>query len=606
MFGKLLKIDLSRGEITTGEIPQVICRGFIGGSGLAVRLLWDALEPSLNPLDPQNPLLWITGPLTGSGGPATGRSVLCGRSPQTGLWGEANIGGFVGPELRFAGFDAVWVTGRAAEPVYLWLHDGQAEIRSAKYLWGKTDTCRTQTVIKEELGEPQARVACIGLAGENQMPYASILSDHGRAAGRTGLGALMGSKNLKALAVRGTGKLAFADDSYRRLRVEANKTLYQQNMSAILRQTGTSGSADYFQLLGDMPQKYWMASSFEGASRVSGAEMAETILVGTNACQGCVISCGRVVSVSDGRYIAQEKVKGPEYETICSFGPQLLVDDLPLITALGNLCDRLGMDTISAGNTIALAYLLYERGIVTEKDTGGLALRWGDAMPCFDLLNQIAARQGFGALLAAGSRALAAHYGVEELAVHVNNLEVPMHDPRAFTGQALSYVTSPRGACHNQSDFFMVELGGTVEEIDIPMPERFSDTGKAALVARHQHWRTVCNSLVTCFFAVVSPLSILELLNAAAGYDLDLKEMMLAGERAWNLKRAYNYRLGLNRETEKLPRLLLEPLPDGGQEGYTPDMETLLKEYYAVSGWDLETGKPTRRKLESLGLDFAA
>ena len=605
MVGRLLRVDLTTACMTTETIPAEWYSGFIGGSGLAARLLWDEMIPERDPLDPQAPLLWITGPLTGSAGPATGRFTICGRSPQTGLWGESNIGGFVGPELRFAGFDAVWISGRAPQPVYLWIHNGQAELRPAGHLWGRADPYETQQAIRNETGEAQAKVASIGMAGENQVAYALILSDHGRVAGRTGMGALMGSKNLKALAVRGTGRLAFADDhAFRSLRVASNKSLLAQNLTSVLHQTGTSGSAEYLQMLGDMPQKYWTAPSFEGAEKVSGSEIAMTILSGTNGCQGCVICCGREVTIPSGDYATHGKVKGPEYETICSFGPQLLVDDLGVITALGNTCDRLGLDSISAGNTIALAYLLFERGLVTRADTGGVDLRWGDASPCFDLLQQTAGRQGFGALLAGGSLALASHYGVPELAAQVNNLEVPMHDPRAFSGQALAYLTSPRGACHNQSDVFLVEMGGTLEEIGIEMIDRFEISGKAALVARHQHWRTVCNNLVMCFFAVVPPSEVVDLLNAASGAKYDLETLLLAGERCWNLKRAINIRLGLTRATEKLPRLLLEPLAGGGQDGYVPDMDTLLKDYYAASGWDLLSGAPTLQKLEQLGLEF--
>lgn len=606
MLNRLLRVDLNTGEIKNQVIPVSYLREYIGGSGLAVRLLWDEFDPSIDPLAPENPLLWITGPLTGSTGPTTGRFTICGKSPQTGLWGESNIGGFVGPELRFAGYDAVWITGHASEPVYLWIHNGKVDIRPAGHLWGKTDTYTTQARIKQELNEPQAKVAAIGLAGENLVPFSLILSDHGRVAGRTGMGAIMGSKNLKAVAVRGTGKLPLEHpDAYRQLKIAANKDLIQQNMTNVFRETGTSGAAEYLQYLGDMPQKYWTAPSFDGAGKISGAEMAQTILVGSSACQGCVICCGREVQINDGSYATQGKVKGPEYETICSFGSQLLVDDLPLITALGDLCDRLGMDSISAGNTIALAYLMYEKGIITEKETAGLELAWGNGTPCFQLLNQMANREGFGALLAMGSKSFARHFGVEDLAVQVHNLEVAMHDPRAFSGMALVYVTSPRGACHNQGDYFTIDLGGTLDEIGIGLTDRFSIEGKAALVARHQHWRTVCNSLVMCYFAVTPIKTVLDLLSAASGDDWSMEELLLAGERAWNLKRIYNLRLGLKPDSEKLPKLLLQPLPEGGQEGFVPDLNRMLDEYYRVNGWDRNTGWPVKQKLISLGLDFA-
>lgn len=607
MFGRILKVNLSTGTIEKGTIPAEYAQDYIGGSGLAARLLWDALDPAPDPLDPASPLVWMTGPLTGTGGPTTGRSNLCARSPHTGLWGEANIGGFMGPELRYAGYDILWITGRAAEPVYLWIFNDRVEIRPAGDLWGKADTYETQTLIQAETGQAQAKVACIGRAGENLVPYACIISDHGRAAGRTGMGAVMGSKHLKAIAVRGTGKIPLADEpTYKKLRVQSNKNLLEQNLTAVMKETGTAGSADYLQYLGDMPQKYWTQATFEGATNISGGEMANTILVGTAACQGCVISCGRVVDILEGPYATHGKAKGPEYETICAFGSQLLVDDLPMITALGDRCDRLGMDTIAAGNTIALAYLLFDRQVLTTADTGGVELRWGDALPCFDLLEQISHREGFGALLAKGSRALAEACGVPELAVHVNGLDVPMHDPRAHTGQALAYLTSPIGASHNHSDYFMVEMGGSMEELDIPMTDRLVDEGKAGYVARHQHWRTVCNDLVICFFAVVSQAEIADLLTAATGETWDIPRMLQAGERAWNLKRMINLRLGWSPEMAKLPHLLLQPLPDGGQEGHVPDAAAMLREYHAASGWDLETGIPTPAKLAELGLDFSA
>jgi len=607
MKSTLLRVDLTQGQIREEEIDAGYRRDFIGGSGLAARLLWDVLDPGRDPLDPASPLIWMTGPLTGSGGPTTGRFSICARSPYTGIWGESNIGGFVGPELRYAGFDGVWITGRAAAPVYLWIHDGQAELRKADHLWGKTDTYATQRVIRQETGEDRARVAAIGVAGENGVGYASILSDHGRAAGRTGMGALMGAKNLKALAVRGTGVLTFArDGEYKQLRVAANKALMEENMTTVFRDLGTGNAAEYLQMLGEMPQKYWTQATFEGAERISGAHMAETILTGNAACQGCVISCGREVTVPDGPYATGGKVKGPEYETICSFGSQLLVDDLAVITALGDLCDKVGIDTISAGNTIALAYLLFDRGIVTGKDTGGVALRWGDASPCFDLIEKIARLDGFGALLAKGTKSLAEHFGVPDLAVHVNKLEVPMHDPRAMTGMAIVYATSPRGACHNQSEYFMIELGGSIDELGLQMTERLVDGGKAHLVARHQDWNTVSNCLVNCLFAAAKPSTIAELLSAATGVGYTLDEMMKAGERVWNLKRAINCRLGVSRENDRLPKLLLESLPDGGQEGHVPDMDLLMSEYYAARGWDPATGKPRPEKLQALGLGFAA
>lgn len=605
MINKLLVVDLTTREIRDQSIPSEYVRDFIGGSALAVRLLWDRLDPAVGPLDPASPLLWMTGPLTGTTGPATGRFSICARSPQTGLWGESNIGGHVGPELRFAGYDGVLITGRADAPVYLWIHDGHAELRDASHLWGRADTYETQRLIKEELRAPGARVACIGLAGENEVPYAAILADHGRAAGRTGMGAVMGSKRLKALAVLGSGAIDYARaDDYAALRSEVNKALHDETMTAVFRDTGTAGAADYLQMLGDMPQKYWTQAQFEGVNAISGATMAETMLVGKSTCHGCVIACGRVVDIPEGPYATQGKAKGPEYETIAAFGSQLLVDDLPMITALGQRCDELGLDTISMGSTIGLAYLLFERGLLSPADLGGRELHWGDARPCFELIEQTARRTGAGALLAKGSQALADHAGAPELAVQVHGLDVPMHDPRAMSGMALVYLTSPRGACHNQSDYYFVEMGNSIDELGLPMTDRLQDSGKAGYVARHQDWRTVCNSLVMCLFAAVQPSTAARLLEAATGQTWSVEEMLRAGERAWNLKRAYNGRLGLKCAGERLPALLQQPLPEGGQAGHVPDVESMLSEYYQARGWDPETGLPMRQKLSALGLDF--
>ncbi|WP_448591315.1 aldehyde ferredoxin oxidoreductase family protein [Thermoflexus hugenholtzii] len=604
-FGRLLRVDLSAQRIREEEIPSGWVEDFIGGSALAARMLWERLHPGVDPLGPENPLLFLTGPLTGTAGPAVGRFAVCARSPATGLWGESNCGGFWGPELRFAGYDALWIEGRAPEPVYLWIRDGRVEIRPAAHLWGR-DPYAVQAAIRQEVGDPLARVAAIGVAGENRVPFALILCDHGRVAGRTGMGAVMGSKNLKAIAVRGNQPLPLArPEEFGALRSQANRALREDNLTRVFRETGTAGAAEYFELLGSMPKRYYGQGAWEGASKVSGAAMAETILSGVSACHACVIACGRVVTIPEGPY-ARTKAKGPEYETIAAFGSNLLNDDLALITHLGDLCDRYGLDSISMGNVLGLAYLLFERGVLTERDTGGLALRWGDARPAELLIAQTARREGFGALLAQGARGLARAFGAEDLAVEVKGLEVPYHDPRGVAGMALSYATSPRGACHNQSDFFMVELGQSDEELGIPYLDRHQCEGKARYVAIHQNWRTVCNGLVLCYFAHVAPSMALALLNAAMGWDWDLGRMLEVGERAWQLKRALNHRLGATRADDRLPKRLLEPLGEGGAAGFVPDLEAMLREYYEVRGWDPETGRPRPETLRRLGLAFAA
>lgn len=598
----ILKINLTTGETAEYQIPNQWERDFLGGAALAARILYSTLTRELDPFSPNAPLLFMTGPMTGTSGPTTGRFVICGKSPATGLWAESNIGGHWGPELRAAGYDGVWITGKATEPVYLWLNGNRLEVRSAAHLWGM-NTYHTQDQVREEVNEKSARVCVIGHAGEKQVLFASIMCDHGRMAGRTGLGAVMGSKNLKAIAVRGENEIPVFDlKSYKALRSESNRKLRDDNEARIAREIGTSGVANYVEYLGAMPVKYYSSGSFPGVDEVSGARMTETILVGRSACQGCVIACGRVVKLP--RDVM--KRKGPEHETMVGFGANLLNENLESIVDLGELCDRYGMDTISMSNTIGLAFHLFEMGIITTADTGGIELKWGDVDAIEQLVRLTGAREGIGELLALGSKRFAAHFGAEEEAVQVNGLEVAYHDPRGVSGMALSYATSPRGACHNQSDYFFVDWGHSQEELGIEFFSRHAQAEKAANVARHQNWRSVDNAIVMCIFANVEPQEKVNLINAACGLDWTIADMMRSGERSWNLKRAFNNRMGLTASNDKLPKALLEPFPDGGSAGFVPDIQGMLYAYYEARGWDQETGKPARRTLMELGLEDVA
>ena len=597
----ILKIDLTTGRTEEYRIPQPWEQDFLGGASLGARILYSSLTRELAPLSPDAPLLFMTGPMTGTSGPTTGRFVVCGKGPATGLWAESNIGGFWGPELRAAGYDGLWITGRAESPVYLWLNNDSFEIRESAHLWGQS-TYTTQEKVKEEVGEKSARVCVIGPAGERGVLFASIMCDHGRMAGRTGLGAVMGSKNLKAIAVHGPHPIPVFDlTKYAPLRSESNRLLKHDNEAKVLRELGTAGAANYSEYMGALPAKYYSRGSFENVDNVSGAKMTETILAGRSACQGCVIACGRVVKLGD-----RTKRKGPEYETIAGFGPNLLNDKLESIVDLGELCDRYGMDTISTANTIGLAFHLFEEGIITKRDTGGIVLNWGDVDVIEQLVNLIGRREGIGEIMSLGSRRFGAHFGAEEEAVQVNGLEAAYHDPRGVSGMALSYATSPRGACHNQSDYFFVDWGHTHDSLGITYFDRHDHAEKSANVARHQDWRTVFNSIVMCIFANTEPELQVKLINAACGFDWTLEDMMRCGERGWNLKRAINNRMGLTAANDRLPKAMLQPFPDGGSAGYVPDVKSMLLTYYEARGWDGETGKPLRGKLLELGLEEIA
>lgn len=598
----ILKINLTTGKTEEYQISKKWEKDFLGGASLAARILYDDLTPEQDALSPEAPLLFLVGPMTGTSGPTTGRFVICGKSPATGLWAESNIGGHWGPALRKAGYDGLWITGKAEAPIYLWLNGKQLEVRDAAGVWGE-NTYTTQDKVKEEIGVKSARVCTIGPAGEKGVLFASIMCDHGRMAGRTGMGAVMGSKNLKAIAVYGENEIPVFDLSkYKKLRSESNRKLRDDNEAKVLRDVGTAGVANYAEYLGAMPAKYYTQGSFPAVDKISGAMMTEQILVGRSACQGCVIACGRVVTLRGDKL----KRKGPEHETMVGFGANLLNDNLESIVDMGELCDRYGMDTISTSNTIGLAFHLFEKGIITKEDTGGIELTWGNVDVIEEVVRLIGSREGFGDLLAQGSKRFAAHFGAEDEAVHVNGLEVAYHDPRGVSGMALSYATSPRGACHNNSDYFFVDFGHSTEEIGIEFMSRHAQGEKAASVARHQEWRTIDNAIVMCIFAHVEPQEKVALINAACGLDWSVDDMMKFGERSWNLKRAINNRLGLTRANDKLPKALLTPYPDGGSEGFVPDIEGMLSAYYDVRGWDKESGKPNQEKLVELGMGDVA
>jgi aldehyde:ferredoxin oxidoreductase len=597
MLQPILKINLTTGEIGKLDVPRQWIEEYLGGASLAARLLYDHLTPDLDPLSPASPLLILNGPLTGTAGPAVGRFVVCGKSPATGLWAESNIGGFWGPELRAAGFDGIWITGRANAPVYISIQDSEIEIKAADHLWGQ-DTYQVQESIKQALNIKGARVLGIGRAGEEMIPFALMLCDHGRVAGRTGMGAVMGSKNLKAIVVKGSQKIStLRSDIFNAQRLEANKALKSDPLTSMLHNLGSAGAADYFDYLGEMPKKYFSAGVLDGSGDVSGSSFAESLLVGKAACHGCVIACGRVVNVGDG-----EKRKGPEYETVVGFGPNLGIVDRIAITKLGELCDRYGLDSISMSGTIGLAYRLYELGAINNADTGGLELTWGNADAAARLIHLTMKREGLGKVLAFGSRELGKRFNAEGEAVQVNGLEVAYHDPRGASGMALAYATSPRGACHNQSDYFIVDIGQADTSAGMEFFDRHAGAEKAANVAKHQDWRTVNNALVMCVFANVAPETQLELINSYLDLNWTLDDLFRAGERAWNLKRLINIKLGLTHANDRLPKAFRQPYAAGGAAGYVPPFDEMLDAYYLARGWDRETGMPSQEKLKELNL----
>jgi aldehyde:ferredoxin oxidoreductase len=599
--GRLLEVDLSARKTADLPLAEETAKKYIGGATLAAALVYERMKIGADPLAPENPLVFLTGPLTGTPLPMVSRYAAAGISPLTGFWGEATSGGRFPFRLKGSGWDGLLVKGKAEGPVFLSLREGKAEIREAGNLWGK-DCYETQKAVKAELGDESASVACIGAPGEKGVKYAAIMNDAGRAAGRCGMGALMGSKNLKAVVASGSLRPEAADPE--KVRELARLAVAQINgnlVSVAFREYGTMMYTDMAMTLGDAPAKYFTKAVFP-VSKVTGQALRQGYTVRNYACLGCPIGCGReVVDFKPGL-----NVDGPEYETTVVFGPLCLNVDLDSIIRANHLCNTHGIDTLSAGVSVAYAFYLYELGVL-DKNRVGFELKWGDGEAVVKLVGMIAAQEGIGRILAQGTLAMAKAFGRSpEEAAQVKGLEMPMHDPRAFHGMAVSYATGPRGACHLKGDQYNVDLGNMVLEYMILPSERLSSEGKGAGAAKYQSLKDLFDALTLCKFAPITPTQICEMLNAVTGWAFSPQELLAAGDRSVNLKRAISNRLGLNREHDRLPAICAEALDEGTTAGTKPDMEKMLREYYHFRGWDLATGRPSKEKLLELGLNRPA
>ncbi len=596
--GRFLEVDLTSGSLRDLPLTEEFCRNFIGGAGLASALLFERMESKMDPLAPESPLIMATGPLTGSPLPMVSRYAACGISPLTGFWGEATSGGTFPFRLKGSGWDGVIFLGKASSPVYLVMGDGKAQLKDASHLWGM-DTYKTQEKISQELGLKDLSVACIGPAGEKLIPYASIINDRGRAAGRCGMGALMGSKNLKAVATWGDLKPSLGDPP--KAAQLASQTIEQIKghlVSVAFREYGTLMYMDMGMVLGDTPARYFTQSVFP-VSSVTGQALRQKYRVRNYACRGCPIGCGR--QIKDFR--PSVDVDGPEYETVVAFGPLCMNMDLEGVVQANHLCNSQGLDTISAGVSIAYAFYLFEKGVL-EADKIGFQLHWGDGQAVLKLLEMIAAREGIGDLLCQGTLAMARALGRPEgEAAQVKGLEMPMHDGRAFHGLAVSYATGPRGACHLKGDYYNVDLGSLVLEYMILPGERMSSVGKGQQAAKYQSLKDLFDSLTLCKFAPLTPTQICEMLQAVTGSQITPQELLKAADRSINMKRAVSILQGLTKEQDTLPEICMTPLEQGSTAGSRPDLEIMLKDYYAYRGWDPHTGWPTQEKLSELGLE---
>ncbi len=605
--GKILQVDLSARETKDVKLGEEDLRNFVGGAGLAARLLYPLMKKDLDPLSPENPLFFMTGPFTGTAVPFTGRHTICAKSPLTGIWGESSSGGFFGVSLKSTGYDGVMIVGRSDKPVYLLVHDGAAEIKDASHLWGK-GFYQTKDILTKEVGEKRARICAIGQGGENLIKYAAIMNDGGRAAGRCGLGAVMGVKKLKAIVVHGEKRPRVANSGKLKENIKAALVVPITELTALstremFREFGTIGYLDMAMYLSDAPAKYFSESVFP-VEDIDGKALRQKYTVTSIACSGCPIGCGRLTEY--GKH-GIDQVHGPEYETVAALGPCCMNFDLDSIIHAHHLCNDYGIDTISTGVSIAFVMYLYEKGVLT-KDKIGMEMKWGDSKAIVGLVEKIAKREGAGDILAEGVKRIAEKFGVsQDEAAHVKGLELPMHDPRAFFGDAVNYATSPRGACHTKADYYMVDMGRSVSDAGIMPGDRFeSSENKGAMVAKYQNVRDLFNSLPLCTLSpIVSPEHIAGLLNAVTEWDFNADSIMMTGERSFNLKRVINSKLGITKEDDKLPKIAITPLSEGTSQGKKPDIETLLRGYYKERGWDVATGKPTKEKLQQLGLSEA-
>ena len=600
--GKLIRVNLSDSTIKLENLNMENAALYLGGRGLGSKYLYDEIDPSIDPLSPENKLIFMTGPLTGTYATCAGRFNVIAKAPLTGTIGASNSGGHFGPELKFAGYDGIIFEGKAKSPVYLHIHDDDIELRCAKHLWGK-DVFETTDILLEE-NEEDSRVACIGPAGEKQVLFATVMNDKDRAAGRSGLGAVMGSKNLKAVVVRGTNGIKIADkEEFIASTMDAREKLLSHPVTGKgggLPSYGTEVLVNILNEMHALPTRNWQTSNFEDGEKISGEYLSEKYLVRNKACFACPIGCGRVIKIPDGKY--KGIVAGPEYEAGWSYGASCDINDINAIDKANHVCNLLGLDPITMGATIACAMELCEIGALTQDEIGE-KLKFGDAESIISLTEKTGNREGFGDLLALGSYRLAQKYGHPELSMSVKKQEMPAYDGRAIQGMALEYATSNRGGCHVRGYLTSPEVLGIPMKTDPLLTE-----GKAALLKLFQDLTALVDSSDICLFTTfaLGLPEISAMIRTSIGVELSDEEFLKIGERIWNLEKLFNLEAGFTKEDDTLPpRLLNEAVTTGPAKGKVAELNVMLGEYYQLRGWDAE-GVPTNEKIEELSLKTMA
>ena len=608
--GKYLRIDLTHRTWREEAISDEEVQQWLLGSGYAAYLFYREMDPELDPLAPEATLYIFNGLLAGTFAPTGCRTSFCGRSPLTGIWNEANVGHHWGAELRFAGYDGLVITGASETPIYLYINGitGDIEFRDASHLWGK-DWFEAGDALLQET-DPKAQVAGIGVAGERLVKVAGVMvgpSHYVRSAARGGMGAILGSKKLKAIVVRGKQRPQYPDRK-RFLATVKEQNKYIKENSVAMSLLGTGGGFQATEEYGDLPLKNWRLGRWAKAPELTGAVLYEKYLVRHTHCFSCPIGCGKEIEVPEGPY-KTPRGEGIEYETMAGFFGNVLQDNMEAGILANSLCNRYGLDTISTSSTIAFALEAYEKGLITDEDTGGMPLRFGDPDVVLELIRQIAFREGIGDLLAEGSRAAARKLGngAEDFAVHSKGLEVAYHDPRAFVSMAVNYATANRGGCHLEALSYWNGYGLTLPDLGYgEVKPRLESSPEAAKMAYDfQNYMAVYNPLGLCKFIAkgkVGPERATEILNSAMGWDWTPDDLLRMGEKLFQLKRLINNRFGITRENDTLPkRLLKDPRPDGSAGGNLPDLDLMLPVYYKLRGWD-ENGRPTSERLQAVGL----
>ena len=611
--GKILRVNLSNGRVSTEAIDEEFCRKLLGGAGFVAHFLLNEIEPGTDSLSPENKLVFALGPLTGIALPGSARHCVGAKSPLTNGIAKSEVGEFWGAELKRAGLDAIIIQGKAPNPAYLWVNKGEATIRDASQLWGK-NTKETQEAIRAELGDNKIRVASIGPGGENLVKYACIMHGPADAAGRGGMGAVMGSKNLKAVAVRGEKMPAVANPNG----VKALRQWLRDNrkLVASFSEFGTGAAMSLFEEIGNLPTRNFCDGAFPEVNQISAQTLKETMGIGMHGCFACPVRCKKVIEVKEP-YQVDSAYGGPEYETLAALGSNCGIDDLKAIAKGSELCNAYSIDTISTGCTISFAMECFENGLLTTKDTDGIELNFGNAEAMLQVIELIGRRQGIGNLLAEGSARAAEKIGkgAQGFSMHVKKQEIPMHEPRLSKSLALGYMVNPHGAdhCCNLIDIFFAGFGKEPDVIvkdAVPLgmaPAPFADIGpsKVALFRIAQLKRIILDSLVLCMFLPYSYRQLAEVTSAVTGWNTTTMEQLRVAERTLTICRLFNVRHGLTADDDKLPSRFFEPTRYGALVDTALDHENMEKAkryYYSLMGWDSK-GIPTPEKLEELGIE---